>query len=56
MSKKHMKMEYEAPMMSSVLLETGASLCQTSGAEIEIAAMTSDIGVEEFTMDSAFTW
>ena len=56
MSKKHLKGEYETPVVSAVKLETGASLCQTSGPEIEIAAITSDIGVEEFTIDGAFTW
>lgn len=57
MSKKHLKGEYEAPVVSAVKLETGASLCQTSDtSQIEIAALTSDIGVEEFTIDGAFTW
>ena len=56
MSKKHMKGEYESPTVSTVLLETDACLCQASGSQIEIAAMTSDIGVEDFTIDGAFSW
>ena len=57
MSKKNIKKEYEAPSVSAFRLETGASLCQTSDtSQINLAAVASDIEVESFTIDGAFTW
>ena len=57
MSKKHIKKECEAPSVSAFRLETGASLCQTSDtSQINLAAVASDIEVESFTIDGAFTW
>lgn len=57
MSKKHLKKEYESPALSVVKMESGSGLCQTSGTStIELAAATSDISVESFTLDDALTW
>jgi hypothetical protein len=57
MSKKQQKKEYESPSLSVVKMESGSGLCQTSGTStIELAAATSDISVESFTLDDALTW